>query len=326
MSGDSFSVKAMTRLTGLNEHTLRAWERRYGAVTPKRGSNGRRVYTRQDVERLRNIAALVERGFGIGRIAKMSDQEIAQLLADHLELDQASSAPMSAEHLIQKEPSRSSKFIDRIHDSVTNFDLGEINALLTEARYQMGGSSFVLELIVPLMEAVGWRTLSGRITIAHEHAISAIVRAHLSGMMLEIPRRIAHSTGNSATFAVTTMEGNFHEIGILIASVLCSLRGIPNFFLGPNLPVDALIEAVKAFKAKHIVLGTTPLPPGTLPVNEHDYIIDLDRKLPADCAIWIGGPMPELKGRRLQHRLIHIKTLPEFETLLHKYLESDAAS
>ena len=84
MSDDSFSVKAMTRLTGLNEHTLRAWERRYGAVIPKRGDNGRRVYSRQDVEKLRNISALVDRGFAIGRIAKLSDLELAQLLASRV--------------------------------------------------------------------------------------------------------------------------------------------------------------------------------------------------------------------------------------------------
>ena len=316
MSEDSFSVKAMTRLTGLNEHTLRAWERRYGAVTPKRGENGRRVYSRLDVERLRNIAALVERGFAIGRIAKLSDLDLAQLLAENLQLDQANSPRSKQQSLNNPEVAQVQSQLDKIQEALLCYDLTKIQSTLTESRYLMGARSFVLNLISPLMESVGWMTLSGRTTIGHEHALSAIVRAHLSMMMLEIPRRIPDKNDEELNFAVTTMEGNFHEIGILIASVLCSLRGIPNYFLGPNMPVVALAEAVLAFKSKYVVVGLNALPPGTLPLSEQAYLLDLDKRLPASCEIWVGGPIIDLDGAKLSHKIRFLRTLDEFDDIL----------
>jgi DNA-binding transcriptional MerR regulator len=316
MSEDSFSVKAMTRLTGLNEHTLRAWERRYGAVTPKRGDNGRRVYSRLDVERLRNIAALVERGFAIGRIAKLSDLDLAQLLAENLQLDQASSPGSKQESLNNPESAQVQSQLDKIQEALLRYDLTTIQSTLTESRYLMGARSFVLNLISPLMESVGWMTLSGRTTIGHEHALSAIVRAHLSIMMLEIPRRESDKRDEGLNFAVTTMEGNFHEIGILIASVLCSLRGITNYFLGPNMPVVALAEAVLAFKSKYVVIGLNALPPGTLPMSEQAYLLDLDKKLPKFCEIWVGGPIIDLNGEKLSHKIRYLRTLNEFDEIL----------
>ena len=42
-------IGAVARLTGLSDHTIRAWERRYGAVVARRAANGRRVYTEGDI-------------------------------------------------------------------------------------------------------------------------------------------------------------------------------------------------------------------------------------------------------------------------------------
>ena len=69
-------------MTGLTVDTLRAWERRYGAVTPRRGDRGRR-YTATDLDRLRRLAALVTQGHPIGTIAARPDTELSALLKAH---------------------------------------------------------------------------------------------------------------------------------------------------------------------------------------------------------------------------------------------------
>ena len=65
-------------MTGLSVDTLRAWERRYEAVVPARDDRGR-VYTDAHVQRLKQLAALVEQGHAIGRIAGLSDASLARL-------------------------------------------------------------------------------------------------------------------------------------------------------------------------------------------------------------------------------------------------------
>lgn len=66
-----YSIGAVASLTGLSTSTLRSWERRHGAVTPRRTPNGGRRYTESQVERLQLINTLTRAGVSIGQIASM---------------------------------------------------------------------------------------------------------------------------------------------------------------------------------------------------------------------------------------------------------------
>ena len=73
-------VRAVSKLTGIGIDTLRAWERRHGAVTPIRDDRGR-MYTDADVARLRLLRGAVEHGHTIGRLAALTDAELRRLAA-----------------------------------------------------------------------------------------------------------------------------------------------------------------------------------------------------------------------------------------------------
>src|SRR6187455_2737677 len=73
-----YPIRAVAKMTGLSVDTLRAWERRYDAVVPRRDGRGR-VYTDAHVQRLRQLATLVEQGHAIGRIAGLSDASLTKL-------------------------------------------------------------------------------------------------------------------------------------------------------------------------------------------------------------------------------------------------------
>lgn len=64
-----YGIGAVARLTGLSDHTIRVWERRYGAVVAERAPNGRRVYGPHDVEKLGLLKMLTDQGLSIGQIA-----------------------------------------------------------------------------------------------------------------------------------------------------------------------------------------------------------------------------------------------------------------
>ena len=73
-----YPIRAVSRLTGIGIDTLRAWERRYGAVTPTRDDRGR-MYTEADVARLRLLNGAVEQGHSIGRLAGLSNDQLRDL-------------------------------------------------------------------------------------------------------------------------------------------------------------------------------------------------------------------------------------------------------
>lgn len=64
-----YGIGAVAKLTGLTDHAIRVWERRYGAVIAERAANGRRVYGSADVEKLRLLKSLTDRGVSISQIA-----------------------------------------------------------------------------------------------------------------------------------------------------------------------------------------------------------------------------------------------------------------
>lgn len=80
-ASDSYGIGAVARLTGLSDHTIRVWERRYEAVVADRSETGRRVYTTADVEKLRLLKLLTDRGVAISRIANESTETLKQRLA-----------------------------------------------------------------------------------------------------------------------------------------------------------------------------------------------------------------------------------------------------
>jgi DNA-binding transcriptional MerR regulator len=66
-----FPIREVSRLTGVNPVTLRAWERRYGLIQPTRTESGHRLYSQADIEAVRSILAWIERGVSVSKVGKI---------------------------------------------------------------------------------------------------------------------------------------------------------------------------------------------------------------------------------------------------------------
>lgn len=76
-----YGIAMVSRLTGVNQHLLRMWERRHGAVTTHRAENGRRLYSQSDVERLSMLKQLVDAGDSIGQVAALDNGTLRERCA-----------------------------------------------------------------------------------------------------------------------------------------------------------------------------------------------------------------------------------------------------
>lgn len=72
-SQETLPIREISRLTGVNSVTLRAWERRYGLIKPLRTHKGHRLYRKEDVELIKKIQAWLARGLAIGKISELLD-------------------------------------------------------------------------------------------------------------------------------------------------------------------------------------------------------------------------------------------------------------
>ena len=90
-SEHQYGIGAVAKLTGLTDHTIRVWERRYGAIVAERAANGRRMYSPADVEKLGLLKRLTDEGLSIGQIAGDSIDELRKRAQS---LDEIASAPL----------------------------------------------------------------------------------------------------------------------------------------------------------------------------------------------------------------------------------------
>lgn len=70
-------IREVTRLTGINPVTLRAWERRYGLIVPQRTSKGHRLYAAEHVQRIQQILHWLNRGVAVGQVKPLLDSTVA---------------------------------------------------------------------------------------------------------------------------------------------------------------------------------------------------------------------------------------------------------
>lgn len=69
-----FPIREVSRLTGVNAVTLRAWERRYGLIKPQRTPKGHRLYSREDIERVEQVLQWLNRGVPVSQVRALLDR------------------------------------------------------------------------------------------------------------------------------------------------------------------------------------------------------------------------------------------------------------
>jgi methanogenic corrinoid protein MtbC1 len=259
----------MVELTGVTEFTLRGWEGRYGAFQPHRTSTGRRVYGRSDVLRACAMKALVERGHRISAIANLNVERLRELLAD---------VPFAAEK------AASSKQVASIIEASQRQAWARVEAEFEGCRRGKRPLEFIRSLIIPLLMEMGRQVAAGNLSIAQEHILSSFVREYLYSL-----KRAARKKPSKIRFVMASPEGDFHELGLLTAAAIASVSGFRVLYLGPNVPMRDLVESGTYFAATHVVLASTVSRTEGAKDDLLHVVNFLDRHLPENCEIWLGG-------------------------------------
>ena len=66
-----YPIRTVAQLTGVNPRRIRAWEDQYNLLSPARTGGGHRLYSEDDVERIRWVKAMVDRGMSLKGIQRL---------------------------------------------------------------------------------------------------------------------------------------------------------------------------------------------------------------------------------------------------------------
>lgn len=270
-----FPIKVVAKKTGLSQHVIRVWEKRYDAIVPERTATNRRVYSEKDVQKLLLLRKATLAGYNIGTVAPLSTQELLDLLAPE---EQTVSA---RDFVGDSEEGGIKGFLSDCIELVIRLDPGAFERRLNQALVNYGKDVVLSELISPLMHQIGTKWRDGEIRILHEHMATEVIRHFL----YRNTAKPAHN-GSAPRMVVTTPVGQLHEFGALIVAEASASDGWKVQYLGPNLPAEEIAAAVKSFKASVVCLSIVY--PGD-DQNVAAEIIRLGQMLPTEVSVIAGG-------------------------------------
>ena len=279
----NINIKAVTQLTGINENTLRAWERRHTVLAVLRDNDGRRIYSIKDIEKLRLLWSLVQKGHLIGNIAPHS---VMQLKAID---EQKGPTDVSVKTAVSLSNKSEQNHIEEIIDALKSWNLAQIHSSLQSTRFELSPRKIITNFVLPLMQEIGKLVSESKLRISQEHLLSSVLRDYLGQLYQSLSLNENLPSHKMRIVAVTTREGDLHEFGILLAAILFRINGHLVYYLGPSMPVKDLADTCEDFKIDTLVVGLASLPKKNEVISANNFLRKLDKESPKKINIFCGG-------------------------------------
>ncbi|MEQ1914964.1 MAG: MerR family transcriptional regulator [Sideroxydans sp.] len=259
-----FDIATVERETGIGKDTLRVWEKRYGFPLPVRAERDERLYPQPQVEQLRLIKRLIGNGLRPAKVVGLGVDELNVLLAD-VQTQQ----PSQAAHILP--------FIQLIK----THQASALRIALGRALLQQGLDDFLSKTIAPLNQLVGEAWMRGEMRIFEEHLYSEQITLVLRNAISTL-----RDADSSPRVLLTTLPGEEHSLGLLMAEATLSLYGASCVTLGVQTPTQEIVSAVAAHRSDIVVLSFSE----AIPAQQVKTGLQQVRvALPAHISLWAGG-------------------------------------
>jgi methanogenic corrinoid protein MtbC1 len=125
-----------------------------------------------------------------------------------------------------------------------------LRADLTQTVLDLGPVPAMDDVISPFLVRLGEAWACGDVSVAQEHVASGVVRDVLGWLL-----QSAVASSEAPTLVATTIAGEGHEFGAMMAAVVAAVAGWRVLYLGANTPAAELAQAARASHARAIVVG-----------------------------------------------------------------------
>ncbi len=259
-----YTIKWVAEQLGLTPGTLRVWEQRYGVVRPLRSDVGYRLYSDADVDTLGTMARLVTEG--------LQPAQAAELLRSQRSTPRASARSEVAPAGLP-DP-------HRLVDASRHYDVQALEDALDEAFAAAQFEHVIDGWLVAAMAEVGEAWASGDLDTAQEHFISAGVMRRLA---------VAFDAAGHARGGRHVVTGLVpcatHQIAALAFATMLRRGGLRVTYLGPDLPVQSWVEAVRTTRPDAVVVGA----PRADDRPAATRVVNALHETTSDTVVYVGG-------------------------------------
>ena len=242
-------IQVVSRRTGLTTDVIRAWERRYGVVSPQRASNSRRLYSDNDVEKLIMLRRATSAGRRIGDVAGLTIDKLRELVDN----DESAAVRLPIAKIEQR-PSTGSvmEYFDDCLDAVHRLNSNDIYHSLSDASKSLGIIFLLEDLLRPLVSHIQDECRRGALRDTHYAIAIYSIRGFLSSLVMSEP-----FVDSKYKLICASPAGPVSDIAALRLAAASKSNGWQVIFLGMYGSVDEIIFAQQKSKAQLVAIGIT---------------------------------------------------------------------
>jgi MerR family transcriptional regulator, light-induced transcriptional regulator len=230
-------IGELSRRVGVTPEVLRAWERRYGILSPGRTEGGFRLYGEDDERRIRRMLQHLEQGLSAAEAARLARAEPPAQLDPVAEAADGSGTPTAAALGVQ------------MRDALDDFDDVAAHAVLDRLLGSYPLETVLGEAVLPYLHELGERWAHAEVSVAQEHFASALVR----GRLLALARGWGRGRGPHALLAC--VPGDQHDLGLICFGLALRAHGWRITYLGADTPLPTLIETADQLQPALVVVS-----------------------------------------------------------------------
>ena len=276
-----YRIKAVSRMLGVRPELLRMWEKRYHLFKPQRAGNRYREFDDEDVELLRYICQQIDQGRAIGELAA----EGREALLRQMPTPDLPAAIIYPDHAI---------LIEALVDAARQLDKHRLEAKLAEGAALYSFTTLLTDICAPFMHHLGSLWETGDLSTASEHLATVVLKQRLLSMLQTTAPALS-----APVLLCACAAGEWHELGLLTFAYTMQQAGWQICYLGPDLPVQALLHGCQRLQPALVAVSMTY---ATTPDTGLAVLQDLDTRVASTYPTCVGGQAVERYGHALPAR------------------------
>jgi DNA-binding transcriptional MerR regulator len=236
-------IGELGRRVGLSPDVLRAWERRYGLLRPRRSRAGQRLYTPDDEARVLRMLRHMDAGYSPAIAARLALEEPAPAPVE----------PESPEGPAQ--PGELAALAAELRTALHGLDEAGAERVFDRLLAGYALDTVLRDAVLPFLADLGECWARNELTVGHEHFATAVV----AGRLHALARGWDAGVGPRAVVACPSDER--HDLGLLCFALALRGRGWRVCYLGADTPAAAIAAVADQLDAELIVLGAVRAEP-----------------------------------------------------------------
>ncbi len=243
-----YNTRAVVQQTGVPADTFRAWERRYGIPRPQRTSGNQRLYSERDSATIAWLRDQTRAGLTISQAVALFRSREAEPSIDRM----AEKHHVEGWSITGAADERLGRLRRDVVTALLQFDAADADRMLEDAMAMLPVEEICLHILQPALYEIGHLWAAGEVEISAEHFASAFVLRKLGALF-----NLSQPDAGRGPVVAACLEGELHEVGLLLGCLFLSRRGFQIVYLGANLPLDDLVRTTQRLRPPLVVLSAS---------------------------------------------------------------------